>query len=180
MVTTYQQTGWQRQGEAKTEAYHALNFNEAEDVKNFMLEVLESKERWRHPYERQWFTNISYLIGNQWMKYDDRSRTIRSMPRLEGKPKIVINKVIGVVNNLKAKFLKADPIVNVEPATTDEEDVLIASLLTKTLRYYERHLSMGDIRDQFLDWMFATGNGFYKASWNPNAGPEMEFDYTDI
>lgn len=150
------------------------NLSTPEGAKSFMHSVLGNRERERYPYERQWFTNISMCLGYQWLRWDNKSNRMQP-PKDSRRPRIVANIMSGVVQTSKAKLLKQDPIVTVRPATSDDEDIEIAKIATKVQQAYDRKLGMKSIRDKFFDWLFMTGNAFYKVSWNTKTGQPVLF-----
>jgi hypothetical protein len=154
--------------------YGEVNVGSPEGAKSFMQSALGGREKDRHPYEKQWFTNIAMCLGYQWLRWDSRSNRMQP-PRDSRKPRIVGNIMSGIVQTCKARMLKQDPKVTVRPATSDDEDIEIAKISTRVQQAYDKKIGIKTLRDEFFDWLFMTGNAFYKVSWDSKAGAPLMF-----
>jgi hypothetical protein len=125
--------------------------------------------------QTQWYTNMAYFYGQQWVeatggKYPADMQGRLTVPK---KPyysqRKTINRIRAFVRSEQAQFLSAIPNAVAVPATAEDEDVRAAYAAeqawtsiseTQKLRY---HFSRA------MWWTTVTGNGFIKTWWDQDS-----------
>jgi len=123
----------------------------------------------------QWYTNMAYFYGQQWVQQTGGNypQDLQGRLTLPKKPyysqRKVINRTRAFVRSELAQFLSAVPNAVAVPATAEDEDVRAAYAAeqawssiseTQRLRY---HFSRA------MWWTTVTGNGFIKTWWDQDA-----------
>jgi hypothetical protein len=128
----------------------------------------------RRTFEVKWRLAHEFYEGNQWLRASDDHKLV-NIKWGEKKPKVVINKMLPMVQTRIAHVLKNKPIGYVTPATPDEEDRNAARTADQALEYYYRVLDYERklAEDAALE-MFVAGTVFWKVYWDGDAGPEVE------
>lgn len=160
--------------------YHEMDFRTPDDVSLFVESQVREKNRWRLSYEQQWLKNIAMYIGDQYVVWDRTRGDLVTPPRPAHRVRMVNNLIMPYVRNAIARVIKKDPVVSVEPATSDDEDVRVSKVSSHVVKYYQRYLNMSQIRIECLVWLMTTGLGFLRVGWNPNKGAEMVVTPYDI
>ena len=139
-----------------------------QDLSKFVTEQLEKCKR--DAYELQAYLNISYFLGKQWIKTDKSSNRLVEPPMEAWQVRYVANKVQPIVRTELAKMTKNKFAMYVNPATTDNNDIMSARTAEKVVEFLEYELGLQEIdRDNCL-WGLCTGISFVKPYWNPSKG----------
>ena len=131
----------------------------------------------RLPFERQWYVNMSFYAGKQWVVW--APNTANGLTRLYTPPappwrvRLTSNKIRPIIRKEMAKILKEKPIAYVQPATTDEEDIQAARAAEKLNEHLTEVLNIHNELKRAVFWMVLTGVGFIKDWWDPE---EADFD----
>jgi len=122
----------------------------------------------RRLFEPDWFMNLSYFQGRQWVRWNGNQLHI---PQLApNRITVVENRIVGIVRTELAKMTKNRPVFVVTPRTGDEEDANAAKLAEQVMRFLWEHLKLHESTYKALEWSRITGAGFLKAYWDPTIG----------
>lgn len=155
----------------------SLNENNKKDPR---LELPKSKEKLiaqfekyyndcrtrRYPFERQWYTNLAFYSGKQWVQWqggavNELSRLVEpAAPRW--RVRMVINKIKPIIRGELAKIIQEEPSFYVIPKTTEEEDILAARAGENVGEHLYRTLELSKEKRKAAWWALLTGNGFIK------------------
>lgn len=131
--------------------------------------VLERFERnFEHPEKRQWYLNLAFLVGNQYVKWDSIRGTLFEPKAPSWRVRLVLNHILPRVRTEFAKLTINRHVWEVLPATGEERDVNTAKVATKWLDAKWRELEMDDVREEVVLNDLVFGNGFIKTWWDPD------------
>lgn len=151
------------------------NNTRIEDEKKLINEIMNKcKDIDNTGYERQWYLNIAYYSGKQWLVYDNVNNRLYEPPKDPWKQRITANRIQPIVRVELAKITKNKPIVVVVPASTDDEDVDSAKTSEKALEWAESELDLQNQDREVINWGLCTGMCFVKPFWNREKGDDIE------
>jgi hypothetical protein len=141
---------------------------------------LDSLKRGRQLLEAQWKLNLAFYKGKQYTYYNKALRRLETLPVEDGeKPRyrvrIVNNQIAPGAHALLAKLTKTKPVTHAIPASGSNADVKAAQLADKLLEHWWKEFSLDDKLAEALLWSIITGQGYWKITWDPNAGKQMRF-----
>jgi hypothetical protein len=146
-----------------------------------MAEVQEYDELYkefksaRQPYEADWFLNMAFYQGDQWIMWNRASQALDRPAGLENRVTLTDNRILPAVDSRVARKSKQRPTFTGTPATADEADRNAALIAEQVLdnRWIENNLAfkfhevnkMADI----------CGAGFWKIFWDGTIGDKVEY-----
>lgn len=138
------------------------------------------KGRWR--FERQWYTNLAFYFGKQWLawKNDQQPSTLNQLyepPAPPWRVRLVANRIRPIIRNELAKIVKEHPTAFVVPSSTEDDDLMAARAGEAIFEHLHRVMRLDNVLRRAMFWNSITGNGFIKDYWNPhepdyNEGPQ--------
>jgi hypothetical protein len=144
----------------------------------------------RLPYEKDWWLNVAFYLGEQYTEWAADASTIRRIERkgrMRNAPRPVVNKIMHFVNQEHAFALQSKPTLDVLPATDDPIDQSEASVALAYLRNLTQP-QVADLDNELSDatlWALLPGPGYLKWFYNtkedrPDVVSCSPFDiYTD-
>lgn len=132
---------------------------------------LEEARRARAPYEPEWYMNLAYYQGEQWVAWNGESLY---RPRMDGRMQITDNRILPAVQTSVAQLTKMRPGWDAVPTGMDDKAVSDAATAERLLEWawdeYELHL----IRTEALTWSRAVCAGFVKCVWDSTLRPGVQ------
>jgi len=125
----------------------------------------EAAREARRLYERQWYLNLAFVLGEQWVAYDKRYNTLRLTLPSKG-PRLVSNIIAPRVRLELAALTKLPPAYRVECPSMATSRIIHYYLdyLWRTYKYEKV------FRDALL-WAIVASTGFVKVFYDPDVGP---------
>lgn len=123
--------------------------------------------------EKQAMLNILYYAGKQWIAYDKVNKRIFEPPAEPNQVRFVGNRIQPIIRTELSKLTKNKPIVNVIPASSDDDDVKSAHIAEKVLDNIWYKLNLQNMNKELAMWCLCTGTAFIKPYWNPNKGDKL-------
>lgn len=148
------------------------------DYCNRSLSICKSE---RVPFERQWYTNLSFYFGRQWVQWVGSAldaggiTTESSFNRLyepaipPWRVRLVINKVRAIVRGELSKVIKEHPRGFVIPASTDDEDRAAARAADSLVDYLFRDRKIAKVERRSQFWNMLCGTSYIKDWYDPTA-----------
>lgn len=145
---------------------------------------LNRKYNWlksaRQPLENQWKLNLAFYKGRQYSYYNKAARRIESLPVEDGeKPRyrvrLVNNQIITGSQSLLAKLTKTKPEFYAEPGSGTDADIKASQVAQNLLEYWWTDFSLDDKLEEALLWGIIAGQGYWKITWDAQAGKNMRF-----
>ncbi len=127
----------------------------------------------RSKYEQQWYLNLAFFSGKQWVSLDI-SRTSSSGYTLTDAPKgeawrerSVRNKIKRIIRNELTKLTKEEPQFYVNPSTTEDEDRMAAIAAEAISEFHLTSENFATKRSLATFWALICGTGYIKTFYNP-------------
>lgn len=162
---------------AKVKTKNPEKLNEDELVKL----VDEKLEEGKNPgLEQQWYLNLAYYTGKQWISWDPNQKKLYEPPKEWWEVRLVANRIMPAIRTELAKVTKSKPVIEVVPATNEEEDIQTAKAATKLIDYLWRKINMRDKVFKLSMWFLTCGTGYLKTYWNPDIGDVIDEEGTKL
>ncbi len=126
----------------------------------------------RRTFEPQWFLNIAFTEGDQWVAYD--GNRIYQVELEPWRAKIVDNRILPAVRTEIAKMTKSRPVWVGVPKDSSEEQIQSARLRERVFEHYWGLLSASHKLRSALQWSRVTGAGFWKVTWDRSLGDGVD------
>ena len=144
-----------------------------------LVKKVDDLQRQRQLKERQWKLNMAFYKGNQYVFYNRKSRRIESLPTDEGdKPRyrvrLVANQIAPNVQSLLSRLVKSKPQFYATPGQASYEAQKASKIAEDLLEYWWGSFHLDEKREEAMMWSIIAGNGFWKISWDDQAGPGMK------
>ena len=145
-----------------------------------LKERVEQLKRGRQYLDAQWKLNLAFYKGRQYTYYNRSARRLENLPVEDGeKPRyrvrIVNNQIVTGAHSLLAKFTKTKPVINATPTSGTDQDHKAADVADKLLEHWWLDFNLDDKLSEALLWSIIAGQGYWKITWNPDAGSSMRF-----
>ncbi len=128
-------------------------------------------QRWR--FDQQWYVNLSYYFGRQWVNW--LNRTSPDLARLHEpaappwRVRLTVNRIKPAIRREMSKVLKEKPTAFVIPSSTEDNDVAAAKAGEAIFEHLWRTMEMPAEMWVVQFWRCITGTGFIKDWWDPVA-----------
>ena len=122
--------------------------------------IKEESRKMKAPFIKEWYRNIQFLIGKQWIVYD-RSQKKWTEAKLEKwYPKPVTNKFAAAGNTLKTLLTQEEPRILVTPAMDTEESIASAQIGDSLIDVLQTESESEKAKEIASSWLVFTGNCF--------------------
>lgn len=124
-------------------------------------------------YRLQWFLNMAYYTGKQWVTIDAVSNKLIEPDRDPWEVRITANRIQPITRLELAKIMKNKPVCQVVPASGDDVDVKSAKVGDKICSWLDYNLKLHGLDKKMVMWGLVCSLGFMKPFWNRNKGDEV-------
>ena len=132
------------------------------------------RDRHKRSYEKTWFINGAFLRGQQYVSYNDASKTFEVPYRIpQHRVRLVINYCMAYFRRTKARLTAHKPGLFTRPATTDQNDVERARLDVKVLESELYREGFPAKHKADVAWALECGTGLMYLRWNPWGGTPL-------
>jgi len=127
-------------------------------------------KRMREPFERQWYMNLAFYFGRQYVTWLTPSN--QNVARLyepaapTWRVRLVSNKCRPLIRNEVSKLTKEEPQAYVRPRGSDDDDLQAARAAQMIAEYEMDELRYNRILRRGVFWMALLGTAFIKDSYN--------------
>lgn len=142
-----------------------------EDQKMVKL-VLDIKDRFSHRrwlFEREWYRNVLFYLGQQWVVYDETFRRWRRRNMPSWVPLPITNRLASTVNTIRSSISQVQPAFDARPMQENEKSVLSANAAEKYLDILQNETDFRVARRRMASWVTLTGNGFLYNEYDTSA-----------
>lgn len=145
-----------------------------EELKKLVDDTYNSYKQGRAPFERQWYRNILFLIGNQWITWDVVENRWRARRLAAFVPTPVTNKFASSGMRLVSVLSRVEPNWEFVPASDSPEDIAASEKceLAEQVICEENHIE--EIRQKVASWLTYTGNCYLLSGVEPIMGYSPE------
>jgi len=135
----------------------------------------------RRVYERQWYTNLSFYMGKQYVDWSRTEDRLIPLPKLDKyTPRITVNKIRPIIRTEIAKLTSGKPTASVMPASNDDDDVFAARAGEQVWESLYFRLNFDKVINEAVFWLTITGTAFIKTYWD-DQGYDMDSEvYGDV
>lgn len=129
----------------------------------------------RIPFERQWYLNLAFFAGRQWIQWTGDSGNfdfarLHEPPKRKHNARLTSNKIRTRMLRTIAKLNQERPRSFVQPSTSDDDDIAGSRAAEKIHEWVTtEQLELDDIMQQVDFWTVLCGTGFVKDRWDNDA-----------
>lgn len=121
--------------------------------------------------ERRNFTlNHAYLLGKQWLWWNNSDKRIEEMPKSGDRIQATFDRLLGNTNTIMAKALQKDLHFDVNPTAADDATILGARTAAAVLEATRMQHDWEHLREQNLRAAWEGGSSAIAVEWDPTAG----------
>jgi hypothetical protein len=125
----------------------------------------------RTPQERQWYLNLAFFYGNQYVQYRQTQRNgsfdLYTPPAPYYRVRMVINQVRKIIRKEISRLTAQKPNAFVVPASTEHGDIFAAQAGEQIWDSLWREKKLNKVIRRAVFWQAVCGNGFIKSYWDP-------------
>lgn len=118
--------------------------------------------------------NLSYVLGQQWVVWDERVRAFKRVENRTDDPtapiRITANKIGGIAERFIARLTKSAPEPETRAVTDDDADLNAAKAGTRILRSELNRLEWESFLVRHLFWVVTHGWAYTEIVWDATAG----------
>lgn len=127
------------------------------------------------PDEMQSYINLAYYTGKQWISFDTVNRRLFEPPKVTGEVRYVGNRIKKIVRTELAKVFKNQPVMQVIPASNNDDDIDSAVIGEKICDWLEYELDLGQKDRDMVMWGLTTRIVFIEPFWNLGKGESISY-----
>lgn len=155
---------------------YLVNWKAKDEVARYVQDFTNERLDDLSDFFKEMYINILWsAMGRQDIFYDRYSRSLVDQRPPSWKVRVQSNFLFPQLRRTIAKLAK-QPIWDVLPATTEQEDINIANLSKNILTSYWFYLDMPEKYIDWLTWVSSTGNGLLKIGWDAKAGETLQLN----
>lgn len=140
----------------------------------------------REPFERQWYLNLAFFAGKQYMMWTPQQSADLSRQRLMEPPapryrvRLVDNKIRPIVRTEVAKLTQSEAQFYCTPSTSEPTDVIAAHVSELIATYVTRESKYNAARRRATFWLSICGVGFISTYIDPNTQKLCNIMFDDV
>jgi len=124
--------------------------------------------------ERQWYLNLSFLLGHQYVDWIKTSTSASGFklyvpPAPRWRVRLQINMIRPIIRKEIAKLTSSKPNWTVVPNTTEDQDVVAARVAEQIFTSIYDEKKIQNKLKKAVFWSSSCGVGFIKSIWDPMA-----------
>jgi hypothetical protein len=133
--------------------------------------LADQSRQLRRRFEPQWFLNLAYYVGDQWVYWNHGRLDRPTVPK--HRMLLTENRILPVVLTRLAKKTKQQPVWTVTPNSPDDSDIDAAELGETVMESMWKTLCMQQKLFTVLEWADVCSAGFWKVTWDSTAGESV-------
>lgn len=162
-------------------SFFDTDWTDAKDIVSFVGGMWDTRRQRRSWIERQWYINIAFFLGHQWLEWDATRGQLYRPNAPPWRVRLTANLLQGVSRKIVSTIMRQKPIWTVMPATGDQDDVVTARVSEKVLKYYWGGPLAADPKfHEAMMWMTTTGLGIWRLHWDATKSSELILDAEDV
>lgn len=127
-------------------------------INSHIEKKLETDKFQRSLFERGWFRNILFFVGQQWIIFDKGRWRPRALPAWF--PRAQTNKFAEKYNDIVSALVQGRVPITYSPATDSPEDAATAEVGERVREVIYEEAKIEDKEMELASWMILTGNSF--------------------
>jgi hypothetical protein len=150
------------------------------ELKSWVDAELSRAKNARSPFERQWFINLAFYSGRQYVapiNIPGHGFRLTAPKAPSHRVRLVINITRRAVRKECSKLTSSKPIPTVVPATNEDEDQTAAIVSETVLKAQFGNSKFQSLYRLWIWWGVVAGAGFIKSYYDPN---EPDYDCMEL
>ena len=144
---------------------------EAEFLRELYMRYMPDSRGTNHyAFHRQWWTNMAFFLGMQWLQWNDTLGRMEETKRPSWRRYYTANRIFTAVLRTHSKLVADEAVGRLAPKSTDREDINAAQAAEDMLDHLREVVDYDAIRSEAILWAIICGSGFVKLWWDPNEG----------
>lgn len=139
-----------------------------EKIINYFNKKKTESGQLRYNFEKNWYRNILFYIGKQWIKYDSGKRLWTNVELPYWFPTPVTNKFASTVDALMSVLREVKPEIVASPASDDINDVNAAEVARTVIDICNKESGFEDEYNKLITWLILTGDAFVYTYYDNN------------
>jgi hypothetical protein len=115
----------------------------------------------RYSYERDWFRNVLYFLGIQWITYSPATRKWSPRKIAKWVPRPVTNKFASVAMSIIQVLTQRDPTVRARAATDNPDDIAAAEIADRNFDVILQEAGAKEAKNMAASWLTFTGSAIF-------------------
>ena len=140
-----------------------------QEIIKLVEDTYEDYKHGRAPFEREWYRNVLFLMGNQWIIWDTLENKWRKKRLADWVPTPVTNKFASAGQRLVSVISRIEPNWEFTPSTSDSRDISAAEQCELAEQIICEENKIDEIRASMAPWLTYTGNCFLLSGVEPIA-----------
>lgn len=124
----------------------------------------------RASFEREWYENILFLLGNQWIIWDQGGSKFRKKKLADWVPTPVTNLFAATGQRLVSVLSRIEPNFEFVPQSDKAEDIQAAQMCDSVEDVVCEENKIDSLRQPLASWITYTGNGYLLSGVDPVFG----------
>lgn len=120
----------------------------------------------RYSYERDWFRNVLFLLGIQWITYSPSTRKWKPRKIDKWVPRPVTNKFAPIAMSMIQVMSQKDPVVRARAGGDDPADIAAAAVADKNFGVILKEAEAKEARRLAAAWKALTGSAIYHPNYD--------------
>jgi len=147
------------------------------DAVLFQIEESYAKyRRYRYNFERIWYRNILFMMGIQWINWDESQKSWKKKKLKKWVPTPVTNKFAEVAERVSAVLSRIQPNWEFVPANESSDSIAAAKSASDLEGVIAEENDIEQVREELSRWVTFTGNGYLLSGYDDREGGA----YTDV
>lgn len=135
----------------------------------------------RRPYERQWYLNLAFYSGKQYVEWSsDQDRLISQPVTSMWTPRLTINKIQPIIRTEQAKLTGSKPSATVMPSSNEDRDIFAAIAGEQVWDSLYHRLHFQKKLSDCTFWQSICGISYMKVFWDESMYDSTSGLYGDI
>lgn len=132
----------------------------------------------RYGHEREWYRNLLFKQGHQWIVWDETGRRFRHKKLKPWIPTPVTNKFASTLDALVALMLRVEPSLQWKADDqNNEQEKSLAETYSTILDRMKKQTHFNLWRQELASWLVYTGNAYVVNYYDPDGGMPIQIPY---
>jgi len=127
----------------------------------------------RKPFERQWYLNMAFFLGKQWVTWNTSKGQLEEPPAPSYRVRLVANRIMPTVLHIVAKLSQNRPVYKVVPNTAESEALNDALVSEKVLHHHHQLNSQDSLNQDLFMLNSIYGTAFKYPFFDAFAGEHL-------
>lgn len=146
-----------------------LTFKDEQKLVQFVRQQYDSCKSARTQTQMQWYLNMSFYYGRQWVEYLPKLGKLATPPAPPYRVRHTSNRIRPLIRTEFARITSQKPNATVVPASSDDDDLMAAQAGEQVWESIYHRKKVHQVFKRSALWTLLTGVGFIKTYWDNTA-----------